>query len=203
MITKALITVRIALIMFLSVLSTASADEYDDPFLDQEQYELFYVYTLQHNLVEFLISDCSGDRSIGWDFSTATSIGNEFKEYILGISAFVDPFTGKSLKRRLFDELWIGLTRQRPQYATEPTLLAQIRAHEMIDENKDELFVVCDLILWEEVVMLEAAVGALLKNTLANKDEVHDYLGFKMNTNLEMRGLKEFFTANPLRYRNE
>lgn len=181
------------------------ADGTADPFEDQYQYELFYEFTYQANVVESLLLECTGERAVSYKFAFATApISNSYKREILGLDGLVpDPFTGKPLKR-LYDEIRLMFSRDHTsddadaRSAAEPVLMAQKDVLRLMAEFPEEKDALCDFVFWEEVIAFEAATEKLLQDAKTRKRTSIQHAAFNEATEKGLVVLNRLFDANPL-----
>jgi hypothetical protein len=134
-------------------------------FEDQVQYEIYYDYVYQVNFTEFLLSDCTGDRSIAAKYFLGIRVTDAYQETLIEVDNLDDVFSGRSLSGRLWGELVRGVSRGN--YSADPddpVAFAQKAAHEYFDEYEGERDFLCDYIWWEEFEGLGTITSELLND---------------------------------------
>ena len=80
-------------------------------FQNKNQAEIFFEYVYQLNLLEFLISDCTGNRSLAGKIYLKIGIHSDYQEIILHVDHLKDIFTNQSLLKNLWIEFYQGIVR--------------------------------------------------------------------------------------------
>lgn len=149
-------------------------------FADQIQYEIFYDYVYQVNFTEFLLSDCTGDRSIAAKYYLGIRLSETYQEILLEVDSLDDVFTGHSLTGRLWGELVRGVRRGNHRAdPVDPMAFAQQVAHECFDEYEAERGFLCDYIWWEEYASLGHTTSELVsdaKSRYAGTEKLEKFL---------------------------
>lgn len=130
---------------------------------DQLFFDLLFDYVYQVNLVEFLVSDCTGSRKLGHLFYGNITLTFNYFELLLGVDWTADIFEEQSLSWRLYREFLNGFTRRDTiDVAGDPIAAAQVEAHSVIDENQDQSQYLCSAILWDEIGKLHQITGEVI-----------------------------------------
>ena len=149
-------------------------------FADQIQYETFYGYVYQVNFTEFLLSDCTGDRSIAGKYYLGIRLSEAYQEILMEVDNLDDVFAGHSLTGRLWNELVRGVRRgNQAADSVDPVAFAQQVAHEYFDEYEAERNFLCDYIWWEEYAALGNITSELIndaKNRYAGTEKLEKFL---------------------------
>ena len=171
-------------------------------FADQAQYELFYDFEFEANVVERFVLECTGDHDLWRTFGYATApISNSYKHDILGMEGIVpNPFNESSLLKSLWSEFVLNLTENtdRNKGTSDPVLAAQIetvRLFNLLENDRDGL---CDFVFWEEVEMLRALTQELLDDTAARYAGTEKLKQFQDRANEGLPILRSLFGLNPI-----
>ena len=182
----------------------AESARLDDVFADQLQYELFYDFTFQANVVERFVLECTGDHDLWRTFGYATApISNSYKHDILGMEGLVpNPFNDSSLLKSLWSEFILNLTENtdRNKGTSDPVLAAQIetvRLFNLLENDKDGL---CDFVFWEEVEMLRVLTQELLDDTAARYAGTEKLKQFQDRADEGLPILRSLFRLNPINF---
>lgn len=173
-------------------------------FADQGQYELFYDYAYQANFVERLLFECTSDDDVWWTFAIATaSITNAYKEEVLKLSWWADPFTQQWLTSRLAQELVLNLSRSSTVFGdpADPITMAQKDVLELVNHLDGDMDALCDFLLWEEVGSLDEALELLMADARRQLDDA-DFRTFSERAEEGLPTIRKLFRANPVRLNN-
>ena len=174
-----------------------------DPFEDQVQFEIFYAFTYQANVVEHFLLECTGTHDVSYKFGYATApISNSYKHDILGLAGFVpDPFSNKPLLKRLWDDISIRFTRdyKKKDDYFDPVLMAQKEVLRLMDTFRDDKDVLCDYVFWEEVYKLETITNELMSDANKRKNDTPELVEFSARAEEGLVVLQRLFDANPLK----
>ena len=193
------------LLLYLSACAAmpASAEENDRYFEDQLQFELFYEFSYQKELVESFLFECSGDRDVSLPFAYATaSITNAYMHDIMGLGGLVpDPFMSKPLWKRLLEETWLIVMRDYDNDGdlADPVLMAQKDVLRLMDIFRDEKDLLCDFIFWEEVLRFEGVTVELIQDAKERKGGTPEIVVFEERAGEGLVVLTRLFDANPLK----
>jgi hypothetical protein len=169
-------------------------------FADQAQYEVFYEFEYQANVVERLIFECTADDDVWEIFAYATApITNSYMDEVLGLGFGQEPFTDQSLGSLLWQELKLNLTRSSVAEGdpAEPRLMAQRDVLKLMKKVGEDRDTICDFVFWEEVGTFEETVDQLLEDTRSRLDD--EALGaFLARAEEGLPILRKLFAANPL-----
>jgi hypothetical protein len=172
-------------------------------FEDQAQFELFYEFTYRSNIVESFLLECTGTHDVSYKFAFATApISNSYKHDILGLQGLVpDPFSNKPLRKRLWDEILLKLTRnyKKEDDFSDPVLMAQKEVLRLMHIFRDEKNILCDYVFWEEVYRLDSITNELIKDAEIRKKGTPEFTEFTSQAEEGLVVLRRLFEANPLK----
>jgi hypothetical protein len=188
------------LFLFWSVVMVQANEEAPQSFADQAQYELFYDFEYQANVIERLIFECTASDDVWEVFAYATApVTNAYGKEVLKLGFGTDPFTNQSLSSLLWQELKLNLTRSSEADGdpAHPVIMAQRDVLKLVNDHGEDIDALCDFVFWEEVGIFKATTDHLLEDARSRLDD-EAFRAFSKRAEEGLPVLRKLFSANPL-----
>jgi len=170
-------------------------------FQDQEQYENYYNYKYYANIVEFLIHECTGSRSISYKLGfIVADISQSYELDLLKTPNFGSVFSDRNSFQEAAIEIRLMVTRNpdTPGGEGDPIHDAHREVLKIFREFSDERDLICDFIFWDEVRAFERASDIFMEDTRARFEGSRKFSTFRKETKESTEKLLHFFSENPL-----